>query len=45
MRYQYRPGLGIIDTETDDLYITLREVTGLLNRQDKKIQEAHKEWT
>ena len=39
-RYKHIPGLGIEDTETDDIYITMLEITGLLNRLNKELKEA-----
>ena len=39
MRYKLTPGLGITDTETEDIYITMLEITGLLNRLNKEIEE------
>ena len=38
-RFKLIPGLGIEDQETDDIYITLLEITGLLNRLDKELKE------
>lgn len=38
-RYRLIPGLGIEDTETEDLYITMIEITGLINRLNKEIEE------
>ena len=38
-RFKLIPGLGIEDTETDDIYITLLEITGLLNRLDTELKE------
>ena len=38
-RFKLIPGLGIEDRETDDIYITLLEITGLLNRLDKQLKE------
>ena len=42
-RYKLTPGLGITDTETDDLYITPLEIVNLLNRINNEIQECKKE--
>lgn len=42
-RFKLIPGLGIEDTETDDIYITMLEITGLLNRLNQQIQEQKKE--
>lgn len=41
-RFKLIPGLGIEDTETDDIYITMLEITGLLNRLDTELKE-HKD--
>ena len=41
-RFKLIPGLGIEDKETDDIYITLLEITGLLNRLDTELKE-HKD--
>ena len=38
-RFKLKPGLGIEDTETDDIYITMLEITGLLNRLNQEIKE------
>lgn len=38
-RFKLKPGLGIEDTETDDIYITMVEITGLLNRLNQEIKE------
>ena len=38
-RFKLKPGLGIEDTETDDIYITMLEITGLLNRLNQQIKE------
>ena len=38
-RFKLIPGLGIEDTETDDLYITMLEITGLLNRLNHELRE------
>ena len=38
-RFELKPGLGIEDTETDDIYITMVEITGLLNRLNQEIKE------
>ena len=42
-RFKLIPGLGIEDTENDDdIYITLLEITGLLNRLDMELKELRK---
>ena len=41
-RFRLIPGLGIEDRETDDIYITMIEITGLLNRLDTELKE-HKD--
>lgn len=42
-RFKLIPGLGIEDTEhDDDIYITLLEITGLLNRLDMELKELKK---
>ena len=41
-RFRLITGLGIEDKETDDIYITMLEITGLLNRLDKQLKE-HKD--
>ena len=38
-RFQLIPGHGIKDKETDDIYITMTEITGLLNRLNTQIKE------
>lgn len=38
-RFKLKPGLGIEDTETDDIYITMLEITGLLNRLNHELRE------
>ena len=38
-RFKLIPGLGIEDRETDDIYITMLEITGLLNRLDTELKE------
>jgi len=38
-RFKLIPGLGIEDTETDDIYITMLEITGLLNRLNHELRE------
>ena len=45
MEYRFKliPGLGIEDTENDgEIYITLLEITGLLNRLDLQLKELRK---
>ena len=42
-RFRLIPGLGIEDTENDnEVYITLLEITGLLNRIDMQLKETRK---
>ena len=42
-RFKLIPGLGIEDTENDnEVYITLLEITGLLNRLDHQLKEQGK---
>lgn len=42
-RFKLIPGLGIEDTENDgDIYITLLEITGLLNRLNMELEELKK---
>ena len=41
-RYRLIPGLGIEDKETEDLYITMLEITGLINRLNKELEEYKK---
>ena len=38
-RFKLIPGLGIEDTETDDIYITMLEITGLPNRLNHELRE------
>ena len=42
-RYRLIPGLGIEDTETEDIYITMLEITGLLNRLNHQIEVMKKD--
>ena len=45
MEYRFKliPGLGIEDRENDgEIYITLLEITGLLNRLDMQLKETRK---
>lgn len=42
-RYKHIPGLGIEDTKTDDIYITMLEITGLLNKQNTIIEELQEQ--
>lgn len=42
-RFKLIPGLGIEDTENDgEIYITMLEIRGLLNRLDAELKELKK---
>ena len=41
-RFKLIPGLGIEDTEQDEVYITMIEITGLLNRLNMELKESRK---